>query len=138
VSPLNLMGFYYLAGAFGGVTVCVKPRTAGNDQNLADANSGSGDAVADGYNKAKGGNHGEPSAMPLNGRRTVSALVDTHQRAARTIHVTTDGRPSPVRDLAHGFVGIWPQFLGVRHLRENVPCNSYFPRLMESRMTKTP
>jgi LCP family protein required for cell wall assembly len=54
-AEVNLAGYYYLAGAFGGVTVCVKPWTAGNDQNLADANSG-WDAVADGYNKAKGGN----------------------------------------------------------------------------------
>jgi LCP family protein required for cell wall assembly len=51
---VNLMGYYYLAGAFGGVTVCLKPWTAGNDQNLADTNSG-WDAVGDGYNKAKGG-----------------------------------------------------------------------------------
>ncbi|MGH3264244.1 MAG: LCP family protein, partial [Trebonia sp.] len=54
-AEVNLMGFYYLASAFGGVTVCVKPWAAGNDQNLADRNSG-WDAVADGYNKAKGGN----------------------------------------------------------------------------------
>ena len=54
-AEVNLMGYYYLAQAFGGVTVCVKPWTAGNDQNLADANSG-WDAVADGYDKAKGGN----------------------------------------------------------------------------------
>jgi LCP family protein required for cell wall assembly len=51
---VNLMGYYYLAGAFGGVTVCVKPWTAGGNKNLADANSG-WNAVADGYNTAKGG-----------------------------------------------------------------------------------
>jgi LCP family protein required for cell wall assembly len=51
---VNLMGYYYLAGAFGGVTVCLKPWTAGGNKNLADANSG-WDAVADGYNVAKGG-----------------------------------------------------------------------------------
>lgn len=54
-AEVNLAGYYFLASAFGGVTVCVKPWTAGNDQNLGDANSG-WDAVADGYNKAKGGN----------------------------------------------------------------------------------
>ena len=54
-AELNLAGYYYLANAFGGITVCVKPWTAGGDQNLADANSG-WDAVADGYDKAKGGN----------------------------------------------------------------------------------
>jgi LCP family protein required for cell wall assembly len=54
-AEVNLVSYYYLANAFGGVTVCVKPWTAGNDQNLADANSG-WDAVADGYDKAKGGN----------------------------------------------------------------------------------
>jgi LCP family protein required for cell wall assembly len=54
-AEVNLMGYYYLAQAFGGVTVCVKPWTAGGDQNLSDANSG-WDAVADGYDKAKGGN----------------------------------------------------------------------------------
>jgi LCP family protein required for cell wall assembly len=53
-AEVNLAGYYLLAQAFGGVTVCVKPWTAGNDQNLADRNSG-WDAVADGYNKAKGG-----------------------------------------------------------------------------------
>jgi anionic cell wall polymer biosynthesis LytR-Cps2A-Psr (LCP) family protein len=53
-AEVNLMGYYNLAQAFGGVTVCVKPWTAGNDQNLADANSG-WDAVTDGYDKAKGG-----------------------------------------------------------------------------------
>jgi LCP family protein required for cell wall assembly len=54
-AEVNLAGYYFLANAFGGVTVCVKPWTAGGDQNLADANSG-WDAVRDGYNKAKGGN----------------------------------------------------------------------------------
>jgi LCP family protein required for cell wall assembly len=51
---VNLMGYYYLARAFGGITVCVKPWTAGGNKNLADANSG-WDAVASGYNLAKGG-----------------------------------------------------------------------------------
>ena len=54
-AEVNLAGYYYLANAFGGVVVCVKPWTGGNDQNLADRNSG-WDAVADGYNTAKGGN----------------------------------------------------------------------------------
>jgi LCP family protein required for cell wall assembly len=54
-AEVNLAGYYYLANAFGGITVCVKPWTTGGDQNLADANSG-WDAVADGYDKAKGGN----------------------------------------------------------------------------------
>ncbi|HEY0934923.1 MAG TPA: LCP family protein [Trebonia sp.] len=54
-AEVNLAGYYYLASAFGGITVCLKPWTAGNDQNLADANSG-WNAVADGYNKTKGGN----------------------------------------------------------------------------------
>ncbi|HEY3881220.1 MAG TPA: LCP family protein [Trebonia sp.] len=54
-AEVNLAGYYYLANAFGGITVCVKPWTAGGDQNLADGNSG-WDAVADGYDKAKGGN----------------------------------------------------------------------------------
>jgi LCP family protein required for cell wall assembly len=54
-AEVNLAGYYYLANAFGGVTVCVKPWTAGGDQNLADGNSG-WDAVRDGYDKAKGGN----------------------------------------------------------------------------------
>jgi LCP family protein required for cell wall assembly len=54
-AEVNLAGYYYLANAFGGVTVCVKPWTAGGNKNLADANSG-WDAVRDGYNTAKGGN----------------------------------------------------------------------------------
>src|SRR6201996_1114402 len=51
---VNLMGYYYLAQAFGGITVCVKPWTAGGNKNLADANSG-WDAVKSGYDLAKGG-----------------------------------------------------------------------------------
>ena len=54
-AEVNLASYYYLASAFGGVTVCVKPWTGGGDQNLSDRNSG-WDAVADGYDKAKGGN----------------------------------------------------------------------------------
>ena len=50
----NLAGFYYLAAAFGGIEVCVRPWTAGHDANLADSNSG-WNAVADGYNVKKGG-----------------------------------------------------------------------------------
>ena len=51
---VNLMGYYYLAQAFGGITVCVKPWTAGGNKNLADVNSG-WDAVKSGYDLAKGG-----------------------------------------------------------------------------------
>jgi LCP family protein required for cell wall assembly len=54
-AEVNLAGFYSLASAFGGVEVCVMPWTKGNDQNLADRNSG-WDAVADGYSTARGGN----------------------------------------------------------------------------------
>jgi LCP family protein required for cell wall assembly len=53
-AEVNLAGYYYLAQAFGGITVCVKPWTAGGNKNLADANSG-WDAVASGYDVAKGG-----------------------------------------------------------------------------------
>ncbi len=54
-AEVNLAGFYYLAQSFGGIEVCVKPWTAGNDANLADQNS-SWNAAADGYNVKKGGN----------------------------------------------------------------------------------
>src|SRR3984885_8759461 len=37
-AEVNLAGFYYLAGAFGGIEVCLKP--SGGDANLTDQNSG--------------------------------------------------------------------------------------------------
>jgi LCP family protein required for cell wall assembly len=52
-AEVNLAGFYYLAGAFGGIEACIKPSAGFN--NLYDANSGF-NAVLDGYSKAKGGN----------------------------------------------------------------------------------
>src|SRR6185437_4620593 len=51
-AEVNLAGFYYLAGAFGGIEACIKP--AAGDQNLHDANSGF-NAVLDGYNVKQGG-----------------------------------------------------------------------------------
>src|ERR1700761_1883087 len=51
-SEVNLAGFYYLAGAFGGIEACLKPSNGGT--NLHDANSGF-NAVLDGYNLKKGG-----------------------------------------------------------------------------------
>jgi LCP family protein required for cell wall assembly len=51
-AEVNLAGFYYLAQAFNGITVCVKSWNGG--QNLQDANSGF-NAVLDGYNLKKGG-----------------------------------------------------------------------------------
>jgi LCP family protein required for cell wall assembly len=57
----NLAGFYYLAQAFGGVEVCIKPEqpgvNAGNytSSNLYDFNSGFNAVKYDGYNLAKGG-----------------------------------------------------------------------------------
>ncbi len=51
-AEVNLAGFYYLAQAFGGIEVCIKPENGG--QNLTDANSGF-NAVADGYNPTAGG-----------------------------------------------------------------------------------
>ena len=51
-AEVNLAGFYYLAGAFGGIEACIKP--AAGDANLHDANSGF-NAVLDGYNVKKGG-----------------------------------------------------------------------------------
>jgi LCP family protein required for cell wall assembly len=54
----NLIGFYTLAQAFGGIEVCVKPAPAQGGlsagANLADYNSG-WNAVEDGYNLRKGG-----------------------------------------------------------------------------------
>jgi LCP family protein required for cell wall assembly len=54
----NLEGFFYLAAAFGGIEVCVKPwpgsASLAKDANLADKPSG-WEAVADGYNVKKGG-----------------------------------------------------------------------------------
>jgi LCP family protein required for cell wall assembly len=55
---VNLIGFYYLAQAFGGIEVCVKPAPAQNGlpagANLRDTASG-WDALNDGYNLRKGG-----------------------------------------------------------------------------------
>jgi LCP family protein required for cell wall assembly len=57
----NLAGFYYLAQAFGGVEVCLKPEepgiNAGNytSSNLYDYNSGFDAVKYDGYNLKKGG-----------------------------------------------------------------------------------
>ena len=51
-AEINLAGFYYLAQAFGGIEVCIKPSSGGT--NLTDANSGF-NATLDGYNTAKGG-----------------------------------------------------------------------------------
>jgi LCP family protein required for cell wall assembly len=57
----NLAGFYYLAQAFGGVEVCLKPEepgiNAGNytSSNLYDYNSGFNAVKYDGYNLKKGG-----------------------------------------------------------------------------------
>ena len=51
-AEVNLAGFYYLAQAFGGIEVCIKPYSG--DANLHDDNSGF-NAVLDGYNVSKGG-----------------------------------------------------------------------------------
>ncbi|HEY6494120.1 MAG TPA: LCP family protein [Trebonia sp.] len=51
-AEVNLAGFYYLAQAFGGIEVCIKPENSG--QNLTDANSGF-NAMLDGYKWSKGG-----------------------------------------------------------------------------------
>ena len=57
----NLAGFYYLAQAFGGVEVCLKPEepgiNAGNytSSNLYDFNSGFNAVKYDGYNLKRGG-----------------------------------------------------------------------------------
>ncbi len=50
----NLIGFYNLAQAFGGIEVCVKPWSGNNGGNLRDVASG-WDALNDGYNLDKGG-----------------------------------------------------------------------------------
>jgi LCP family protein required for cell wall assembly len=50
----NLIGFYNLAQAFGGIEVCVKPWSGNNGANLRDTASG-WDALNDGYNLRKGG-----------------------------------------------------------------------------------
>jgi LCP family protein required for cell wall assembly len=50
----NLIGFYNLAQAFGGIEVCVKPWSGNNGGNLRDFASG-WDALNDGYNLDKGG-----------------------------------------------------------------------------------
>jgi LCP family protein required for cell wall assembly len=58
---LNLVGFYYLAQAFGGIEVCLRPDPGNHGLNLTDRDPFAGtfnsgfDAYADGYNKAKGG-----------------------------------------------------------------------------------
>jgi LCP family protein required for cell wall assembly len=51
---VNLIGFYYLAQAFGGIEVCVKPWSGNDGANLRDVASG-WDALNDGYNLRKGG-----------------------------------------------------------------------------------
>jgi LCP family protein required for cell wall assembly len=51
---VNLIGFYYLAQAFGGIEVCVKPWSGNNGANLQDSASG-WDALNDGYSLRKGG-----------------------------------------------------------------------------------
>ena len=50
----NLIGFYSLAQAFGGIEVCVMPWKGNYGANLADTASG-WNAIADGYNFRKGG-----------------------------------------------------------------------------------
>jgi LCP family protein required for cell wall assembly len=51
---VNLIGFYYLAQAFGGIEVCVKPWSGNDGANLRDVASG-WDALNDGYNQRRGG-----------------------------------------------------------------------------------
>jgi LCP family protein required for cell wall assembly len=57
----NLAGFYYLAQAFGGVEVCLKPEESGinagnyTSSNLYDFNSGFNAVKYDGYNLKRGG-----------------------------------------------------------------------------------
>jgi len=51
-AEVNLAGFYYLAGAFGGIEACIKP--SAGFTNLHDFNSGF-NGVLDGYNIRKGG-----------------------------------------------------------------------------------
>jgi len=52
-AEVNLAGFYYLAAAFGGIEVCIKPSNGG--QNLKDGNSGFNAVRYDGYKWSKGG-----------------------------------------------------------------------------------
>jgi LCP family protein required for cell wall assembly len=52
-AEVNLSGFYYLAGAFGGIEACIKP--ANGAVNLQDTNSGFNAVRYDGYNLKKGG-----------------------------------------------------------------------------------
>ncbi len=52
-AEVNLAGFYYLAQAFHGIEVCVKPYNGGT--NLEDFNSGFNAVKYDGYSRAKGG-----------------------------------------------------------------------------------
>jgi LCP family protein required for cell wall assembly len=56
---VNLAGFFYLAQAFGGIEVCVKPAPAQGGfaagANLADSASGWNAVRYDGYNRKKGG-----------------------------------------------------------------------------------
>lgn len=58
---VNLAGFFFLAQAFGGIEVCLKPYPGNHGLNLTDKDPFAGtdnsgfDAYADGYNKAKGG-----------------------------------------------------------------------------------
>ncbi len=51
---VNLAGFFYLAQAFGGIEVCVKPWSGNHGGNLYDNASG-WNAVRDGYNRRRGG-----------------------------------------------------------------------------------
>jgi LCP family protein required for cell wall assembly len=51
-AEVNLAGFYYLAAAFSGIEVCIRPSSG--DTNLTDANSGF-NAMLDGYSVKKGG-----------------------------------------------------------------------------------
>jgi len=53
-AEVNLAGFFYLAQAFGGIEVCVRPWSGNHGGNLIDDASG-WNAVRDGYNLRKGG-----------------------------------------------------------------------------------
>jgi LCP family protein required for cell wall assembly len=52
-AEVNLAGFYYLAQAFNGIEVCVRPWNGG--ANLEDYNSGFNAVKYDGYSRKKGG-----------------------------------------------------------------------------------
>ena len=58
---VNLAGFFYLAQAFHGIEVCIKPYPGNHGLNLTDFDPNSGinhsgfDAYHDGYNRKKGG-----------------------------------------------------------------------------------